>query len=222
MPTKKVLGAWGRMGEAERAAGTIFGAVVTNAGTIGAEGANMEISSNVINRGILDATNASLFIDGDVTNAGNLNANNGAIVIQGAVSGGKGTIQGTGEISFGGPSAAHVAFAANSNGKLALDAAFTGTVSGFTVGDSIDLQNFKFADNPTLSFSSKTHVLTVTDNVTGVTDTITFKGPVGPFSAQSDGSGGTLITDPPEHDGTGIIGTLDHAMALTAHHGLLV
>jgi hypothetical protein len=25
-----------------------------------------------------------------------------------------------------------------------------------------------------------------------------------------------------QHDGTGIIGTLDHAMALTAHHGLLV
>ena len=36
----------------------------------------------------------------------------------------------------------------------------------------------------------------MTDSVSHVTDTITFKGPVGSFSAQSDGSGGTLITDP--------------------------
>ena len=40
-------------------------------------------------------------------------------------------------------------------------------------------------------------MLTVTDNVSHVTDTITFKGAVGSFSAQSDGSGGTFITDPP-------------------------
>ena len=40
-------------------------------------------------------------------------------------------------------------------------------------------------------------MLTVTDHVSHVTDTITFKGTVGSFSAQSDGSGGTFITDPP-------------------------
>ena len=75
--------------------------------------------------------------------------------------------------------------------------AFTGTVSGLVSGDYIDLTNINFADNPTLSYSSKTHVLTVTDSVSQVTDTITFKGAVGSFSAQSDGSGGTFITDPP-------------------------
>ena len=75
--------------------------------------------------------------------------------------------------------------------------AFTGTVSGLNTGGFIDLTNINFADNPTLSYSSKTHVLTVTDNVSHVTDTITFKGAVGSFSAQSDGSGGTFITDPP-------------------------
>ena len=182
--------------EAEQAAGTIFAAVLTNAGTLGAEGANLEISGNVTNKGTLDAINARLSIDGDVTNTGTLNANNGAIVIEGTVSGGKATIQTAGEIAFGGASASNVIFEVNSNGKLAVDAAFTGTVSGFTAGDSLDLQNINFADNPTLSFSSKTHVLTVTDNVTQVTDTIKFKGPVGSFSAQNDGNGGTLITDP--------------------------
>ena len=190
--------------EAEQAAGTIFGAVVTNAGIIGAERANLEMSSNVTNTGTLDATNARLSIDGDVTNTGILNANNGAIVIEGAVSGGKATIEGTGQIEFGGASAAKVTFAANSDGILKLDhqsvgdpSAFTGTVSGLNTGGFIELTNINFADNPTLSYSSKTHVLTVADNVSHVTDTITFKGAVGSFSAQSDGNGGTFITDPP-------------------------
>ena len=161
--------------------GTITGAVVTNAGTIGAEGANLTIV-------------------GDVTNTGTLDANNATLVIDGAVSGGKATIEGTGEIEFGGASAAHVTFAvANSDAILKLDdpSAFTGTVSGLTTGDYIDLTNINFADSPTLSYSSKTHVLTVTDSVSDVTDTITFKGVVGSFSAQTDGSGGTLISDPP-------------------------
>jgi hypothetical protein len=155
--------------EAEQVASTITGAVVTNAGTIGAEGANLTII-------------------GDVTNTGTLDANNAALVIDGAVSGGKATIEGTGEIEFGGASAAHVTFAAaNSDAILKLDdpSAFTGKVSGFTTGDYIDLTNINFADNPTLSYSTKTHVLTVTDSVSDVTDTITFKGVVGSFSAQS-------------------------------------
>ena len=159
---------------------TITGAAVTNAGTIGAEGANLTII-------------------GDVTNTGTLDANNATLLIEGAVSGGKATIEGTGEIEFGGASPADVTFAANADGFLKLDEplAFTGTVSGFTTGDYIDLTNINFAHNPTLSYSSKTHVLTVTDSVSHVTDTITFKGEVGSFSAQDDGSGGTLITDPP-------------------------
>jgi hypothetical protein len=204
--------------EAEQVAGTIF-AAVTNAGTIGAEGANLEVTATVSNTGTLDATNATLSIDGDVTNSGTLNANNGVIVVEGAVSGGKATIEGTGEIAFGGPSAAHVIFAANSAGKLALDAAFTGTISGFQSGDSIDLHNISFADNPTVSYSSKTHVLTVTDSVSHVTDTITFKGPVGSFSAQSDGSGGTLITDPTPSPAIATVSHGQDAFVFASHLG---
>jgi hypothetical protein len=158
----------------------ITGAVITNAGTIGAEGAN-------------------LTINGDVTNTGTLDANNATLVIDGTVSGGKATLEGTGEIEFGGASSAEVTFAANADAILKLDEplAFTGTVFGLTKGDYIDLTNINFADNPTISYSSKTHLLTVTDNVSQVTDTITLKGVSGSFSAQSDGNGGTLITDPP-------------------------
>ena len=172
--------------EAEQGSNTITGAVVTNAGTIGAE-------LVLVNDG------ANLTIIGNVTNTGTLDANNATVVIDGAVSGGKATLEGTGEIEFGGASAAKVAFAANAEAILKLDApsAFTGTVSGLTTGDYIDLTNINFADNPTISYSSKTHVLTVTDNVSHVTDTIKFAGVVGSFSAQTDGNGGTLISDPP-------------------------
>jgi hypothetical protein len=171
----------GAMIEAEQGSNTITGAVVTNAGTIGAEDANLTIF-------------------GDVTNAkGTLDANNATLIIDGAVCRGKATLEGTGEIEFGAASTAHVTFAANSNAILKLDdpSTFTGTVSGLTTGDYIDLTNINFADNPTLSYSSKTHVLTVTDSVSQVTDTIKFKGAVGSFSAQSDGNGGTFITDSP-------------------------
>ncbi len=159
---------------------TITGAVITNAGTIGAEGAN-------------------LTVNGDVASTGNLDANNATLVIDGAVSGGQATLEGTGEIEFGGPSAARVTFAANSNAMLKLDdpLKFTGTIFGLTTGDSLDLTNINFADSPTLSYSKKTHVLSVTDSVLQITDTITLKNVSGSFTALSDGNGGTLITDPP-------------------------
>jgi hypothetical protein len=43
---------------------TITGAAVTNAGTIGAEGANLTIIGDVTNTGTLDANNATLLIEG--------------------------------------------------------------------------------------------------------------------------------------------------------------
>ena len=180
--------------------GTITGAMVTNAGIVGAEGANLTII-------------------GDVTNTGTLDANNATLVIAGAVSGGKATIEGTGEIEFGGASAAMVTFAANADAILKLDEplAFTGTVFGLTTGDYIDLTNINFADNPTISYSSKTHVLTVTDSVSQVTDTITLKGVSGSFSAQSDGNGGTLITDPPPP--TNIVGVSHGHETFVFTHG---
>ena len=158
----------------------VTGASVTNAGTVGAESGNLTIIGNVTNTGTLDANNATLVVDG-------------------SVSGGKATIEGTGEIEFGGASSANVTFGASTDAILKLDSpsTFTGTVSGLTTGDYIDFANINFADNPTVSYSSKTHVLTVTDSVSHVADTVTLKGTVGSFSAQSDGNGGTLVTDPP-------------------------
>jgi hypothetical protein len=159
---------------------SITGAVVTNAGTIGAEGANLTIT-------------------GDVTNTGTLDANNAILDISGAVSGGKATLEGTGEIVFGGPSSADVRFGASTDAIVKLDSpsTYTGTIFGLTTGTYLDLPNINFADDPTISYSSKNHLLTVTDTVSGVTDNVSMKDASGSFTAQSDGSGGTLITDPP-------------------------
>ena len=167
--------------EAENGSNTISGSAVTNAGTIGVDGGNLAIVGDVANsKGVLDASNGSLVIDG-------------------VVAGGKATLEGTGEMEFGGASSANVTFGASTDAILKLDkpSTFTGTVSGLTTGDYIDFANINFADNPTVSYSSKTHVLTVTDSVSHVTDSIKLAGTVGSFSAQSDGNGGTSITDPP-------------------------
>ena len=111
--------------------------------------------------------------------------------------GGRATIEGTGEIGFGGPSSADVRFGSSSDAILKLEnpSTFTGTVFGLPTGAYLDLTNINFANDPTISYSSKTHLLTVTDSVAGVTDTISLKHVSGSFSAQSDGSGGTLIAD---------------------------
>ena len=111
----------GAMIEAEQGSNTITGADVKNAGTIGAEGADLTIVGDVHNsKGDLDADNAILVIDGTVKK-------------------GTATLEGTGEIEFGGASSAHVKFAANAEATLKLDdpLTFKGTVSGFTPGATL-------------------------------------------------------------------------------------
>jgi hypothetical protein len=67
-------------------------------------------------------------------------------------------IEGTGEIVFGGPSSADVKFGASTDAILKLEnpSMFTGTGFGLTTGAYLDLTNINFADNPTISYWSKT------------------------------------------------------------------
>ena len=89
--------------EAEQGSNTITGALVKNAGTIGAEWADLTIVGDVHNH------------------KGNLDANDGTLVIDGTVKNGTASLEGAGEIEFGGPSSAKVTFAANSDAILKLD-----------------------------------------------------------------------------------------------------
>ena len=59
----------------------------------------------------------------------------------------------------------------------------------------------------------------MTDNVTGVTDTISSRAPVGSFSAQSDGNAGTLITDPPPSSNMVALSHDQDAFVFASHLG---
>jgi autotransporter passenger strand-loop-strand repeat protein len=111
---------------------------------------------------------------------------------------------GTLEVASGG-SGSTVFFA--SGGILQLDSlmAFGGTISGFTLGDEIDLRGLAFTSGTInaswtqlVSGANGSGTLTVSSGAT-VVETLTLLGQYsqGSFSATSDGHGGTVITDPP-------------------------
>jgi len=88
-------------------------------------------------------------------------------------------------------------------GTLQLDDSvhFDGTISGFGVPGGIDLRDISFASSGfSLGYSSSTSssgTLTVTDGTNTATLHLLGQYVAGNFTAQADGNGGTLITDPP-------------------------
>jgi hypothetical protein len=103
-----------------------------------------------------------------------------------------------------GANGGNVTFA--SGGILQLDSlmAFGGTISGFTLGDEIDLRGLAYTSGITkLSWTQLTSganasgTLTVSSGAAVETLTLLGQYTAANFSATSDGAGGTLITDPP-------------------------
>jgi hypothetical protein len=201
------------------------GLLLINQGVIDATGTNPLIvdtgASAVTNSGTLEATNnATLFVASNVTNTGHLIANNGTDIFAGAVSGtGTATVQGAGSIEFGSTTTSNITFAAGADGTVTFDAAsmLTGklSVTGFTLGDTIDLADINFTGSgPTLTYSKG--VLTVSDGTHTAKLNMIGNFTLTSFHAAPDGSGGTLITDPP------LLGSapptsppgLDHVVAL--------
>jgi autotransporter passenger strand-loop-strand repeat protein len=110
---------------------------------------------------------------------------------------------GTLEVVSGG-TASGVLF--SSGGTLQLDsgAQLSGTISGFHLGEAIDLRGLAFSSSSsTLSWTQRTSganasgTLTVKEGTSSTTLTLVGSYTVSNFSATSDGHGGTLITDPP-------------------------
>jgi len=110
---------------------------------------------------------------------------------------------GTLEVTSG-ANGGNVTFA--SGGILQLDSlvAFGGTISGFHLGDDIDLRGLAFTSGTTnLSWTQLTSganasgTLTVSSGAAVETLTLLGQYTAANFSATSDGAGGTLITDPP-------------------------
>jgi autotransporter passenger strand-loop-strand repeat protein len=110
---------------------------------------------------------------------------------------------GTLEVTSG-ANGGNVTFA--SGGILQLDSlvAFGGTISGFHLGDEIDLRGLAYTSGTTnLSWAQLTSganasgTLTVSSGAAVETLTLLGRYTAANFSATSDGFGGTLITDPP-------------------------
>lgn len=173
-------------------------------GALGGGGSSVlkDQTQPIANAGEIDATASSLIIEDSIKNTAGASlvvGNGREFEIIGAVTGGKMEIQDTGQMILAGPSSANVTFSGSSPGLLELSDAtkFTGTVAGMLAnpGSGIELFNIAIDDNPAINFHN--HVLTVSDPITHVTDTIKISGAVGAFSATGIGSGNTLITDPP-------------------------
>ncbi|WGR93892.1 hypothetical protein MTX20_05475 [Bradyrhizobium sp. ISRA435] len=133
-------------------------------------------------------------------------ANGGTVTALGEVSGsGTAEISGTGTMEFGAASAANVTFDANATGHLILDDAFhfTGTVSGLTANDDIDLKGIGFGAETTVSFTGNQAgtggTLTVSDGVH--TANLVLLGQYDPtgFNEKADATNGTVVSYDPHH-----------------------
>ena len=136
---------------------------------------------------------------------------------QAGPSGGNFSISGVNELELFGPSTANVTFAGGSTGTLILDssAAYSGTIAGFTgtgtgapaTSDKLDLRDINFS-SPGFIESYANNVLTVSDG-THLAN-INFSGSYTPasFHFASDGSNGTLITDPPTTSNQSIVSAI--------------
>ncbi|WP_230959031.1 beta strand repeat-containing protein, partial [Burkholderia stagnalis] len=182
---------------------------LVNEGTIVASGANALVIDTgahaIVNTGTLEATGSGgLVIDSAVANTGTLWANNGNLTIHGDVTGaGSATISGAATLEFGGASAENTTFADGAAGTLKLDqsAGFTGTVSGFGAGDTLDLADVLFNDHTTLSFTANDTgtggTLTVSDGAHTAQVALQGNLSAGGFQLSHDQGSGTVVTYTP-------------------------
>jgi autotransporter passenger strand-loop-strand repeat protein len=117
------------------------------------------------------------------------------------------------EIKSGGTAGStQIGFGAG-GGTLELDDSqtFNGVISGFGVPGNIDLSDISYSLSTTLGYICDVNsgTLTVSDGTHTAVLALLGQYVVGNFTMQSDGHGGTLITDPP----------VDQSSLLTQPHG---
>ena len=173
-------------------------------------------SSVFSNSGTLEAlSGGEMFIGSAVRNSGTLVANAGGLIVDGAVTGkGTATIAGGGQIEFGAATTAAINFT-GTGGTAVFDLAthVTGKISGFALGDLMDLTDISYGASTSLTYKSNAAhtagTLTVTDGVNTAKLALVGDYTQSSFSIANDGSGGTLISDPSAHT-TSIVGIHDH------------
>ena len=184
--------------------------VLINNGTIIAIGTHALVIDTgpnaVTNAGTLEATGSGgLILNSDIVNSGLIWANGGNITINGAVTGsGNAMISGAATLELGAESSANVSFGADAAGTLILrdPSGFTGTISGLSSTDHIDLANISYGIaslySITYSLSTDITTLVITDGTN--TDAINLLGNYTINTAwhfSDDGHGGTIVSDAP-------------------------
>ena len=173
-------------------------------------------TNELINQGTIDTTGiSSVATTGNlsISNTGTINVESGSLVLSGGVSG-------TGSLTIGAGASLELNSAVSSGqtltfegstGTLKLDNApgFQGVISGFTGNgqlsgsDHIDLADINYNSGSfTESFNSTTDTLSVSDGTNSAN--IHFVGvyQAANFSFIGDGSGGTIVYDPPLSKGS--------------------
>ena len=209
------------------------GALTIDAGTFVLNGGGLDAGTIFIgNGGTLQITK------GIYTNSNALSetiTDNGSIIdkttvtITGAVSGtGSFTIANKAVLEFGAGDTAPITFASGSSGTVKFDKSLTqptGTISGLTAKDFIDLADLPFNKGqmtvvPSLTATGDT-TLTVTNKSTGQSVSLNLVGNYlhSSWTLSKDSSGtGTLVVDPPAPTSTNNSPPgLDHVVALFTH-----
>ena len=200
-------------------ASTISGGTVNISGVLDLSGDSFVTGAKITNTGTIDVTSGTLVIDATSTldnTGGTLKSDGGNLIVDTAFSGNL-EIKGGAVLELGANSpysSVTVTFDPDATGTLKLDhsEAFGGTVTGLD-DNTIDLLDISSLNGvgtivlPTVTFDSKTDILTITSNVdltqvahiqltgdyTGVS-----------WSVTGDGNGGTDVTEVP-----GVIAGLD-------------
>jgi hypothetical protein len=208
------------------------GAVIINAGSFALAGGDLTAGSiSIANSGALlvsqSYTGTSALAE-SITNNGSITISNSSIVtFNGAISGsgsvtvqnsakaifntaltgtGSFTLQDSGSLEFGAADSENVTFAAGASGTLKIDqsltAPFTGSISGLTTTDSVDLVDLAWTHpsksmTATYSGTASGGTLTVSNRTNSVTLNLLGDYRTASWLLSKDGTGGTLVADPP-------------------------
>ncbi|PNA13533.1 VCBS domain-containing protein [Pseudomonas sp. FW215-R3] len=181
--------------------------IVVNSGLIHASGVNALVidtgSSAVTNTGVLQASGSGgLVIESALVNSGSLWASDGNITIHGdAQGGGSATISGSAMLEFGAASDQHVTFDSGSAGtlKLEVSTAFSGSVSGFAEGDTLNFGDIAFGANTQITYAANDTgiggLLIVNDGAHAAQIALNGQYAAAGLQANAEGSGSELAYD---------------------------
>ncbi|WP_201455999.1 beta strand repeat-containing protein, partial [Bradyrhizobium macuxiense] len=190
---------------------------LVNEATIDASGMKALVvdtgSNAIVNSGTLEATGSGgLVIDSAVQNSGNIWANGGNVDVTGVVTGsGTATISGAATLEFAAASAENTTFATGATGTLKLDQAenFTGTVSGFGAGDTLDFSDISAGANLTVGYTANSAgtggTLSISDGTHSASIALFGQFAAAGFQVGSDAGGGAMVTYAPPDQTAGTL-----------------